>query len=315
MIFRILPALLLALALAVAPLAPLLAQAPPTAAAEAAPIDYEVWRTEATRAENLIAAGTASTAFLTNLRSTLVGWRARFLAAQSANDSRIQTVQAQITALGPPPAEGETEPDAIAQRRAELSAQLAEAQVPRVTATEAFNRANGLVGEIDTILAERQARALLERDPAPVNPLNWGTALAALADVALGVDREIQAKIADHRRLDESLWDRLPFAAVLSLIALGLLTRSRMLVGRWTDRMQRQVSKRRGRMTLAFVVSLLQVLLPIIGLILLGVSVTSLDILGRDGNALMAAGIEAFVSIYLALWLGGRLLNRNNERG
>ena len=44
--------------------------------------------------------------------------------------------------------------------------QLAEAQVPRVTATEAFNRANGLIAEIDNILAARQARALLERDPA-----------------------------------------------------------------------------------------------------------------------------------------------------
>jgi hypothetical protein len=81
MIFRILSTLLLALALALPAQGPALAQdqAAPTAApaADAGAIDYAVWEADATRAENLIAAGTASTAFLTNLRAALAGWRAR----------------------------------------------------------------------------------------------------------------------------------------------------------------------------------------------------------------------------------------------
>ena len=313
MIFRKLFILLLALALAGPVPRMAQAQAQPAPAAETVAIDYDAWQAEATRAENIIAAGTASTAFLTNLRGTLAGWRARFLAAQNANAARIETIQAQITALGPPPAEGATEAAAIADRRAELSAQLAEAQVPRVSATEAFNRANGLIGEIDTILAARQARALLERDPAPVNPLNWATALGALADVAVVLDREIDGKIAEQRRNDQSPWDKLPFAALLGLMALGLLTRSRFIVGRWTDRLQRQDGVKRGRISLAFLVSLLQVLLPIVGLVLLGVAVTTLDLLGASGTALLSSGIAAFVSIFWALWLAGRLFPSNDE--
>ena len=317
MIYRLCLALTLALTLALGGPGSAVAQsqpAPATApAAESGTINYAAWQADATRAENIIAAGTASTAFLTNLRATLAGWRAQFLAGQSANASRIETIQAQITALGPPPAEGATEPEAIAERRAQLAAQLAEAQVPRVTATEAFNRANGLIGEIDAILAARQARALLERDPAPVNPLNWGTALNALGDLVIILDREIEGKLNEHARMDQSPWDRLPFAGLLALIGLALLTRSRFFVGRWTDRLQLQVGVRRGRISLAFLVSLLQVLLPIFGLILLGVAVATLDILGTSGTALLSSGIGAFTSIFAALWLAGRLFPTSEE--
>ena len=317
MTFIRLSALLLSLVLVLGLPGPVLAQdgasvgagAPPDAVA----IDYDAWNTDATRAENIIAAGTASTAFLTNLRATLVGWRARFLEGQSANATRIDTIQAQINALGPPPAEGASEPVAIADRRAQLADQLAEAQVPRVTATEAFNRANGLIGEIDAILAARQARALLERDPAPVNPLHWGTALSALGDVALVLNREIENRIEALRLADQSPWDRLPFAGLLALIALALLTRSRYFVGRWTDRLQVQVGVRRGRIALAFLVSLLQVLLPMIGLVVFGAAMLTVDILGTSGTALLSSGIGVFVSIFAALWLAGRLFPVNED--
>ena len=315
-LLRHLATLLLALALGVATAPALLAQgqpAPAGAPAAETAIDYAAWETDARRAENLIAAGGASTAFLTNLRASLVSWRARFLAAQNANAARIETIQAQIAALGAAPADGASEAAAIAERRAQLNTQLAEAQVPRVTATEAFNRANGLIGEIDSILADRQARALLERDPSPVNPLNWAPALTGIADLAVVLDREVDGQLDQLRRLDQTIWERLPLAGVLALLSLLLLSRSRYFVGRWTDRMQHQVGLRRGRIALAFLVSLLQVLLPILGLILLGVSVATLDILGSNANTLLAAGIQAFVSIFAALWLAGRLFPTNPD--
>lgn len=309
-------ALILALALPLAQ--PAWAQTLPgtaqtTTAPETGAIDYASWETEAARAENLIEAATASTAFLENLRATLVGWRARFLAAQDANAARITTIQAQIDALGPAPLDGETAAPAIAERRAALTAQMAEAQVPRVTATEAFNRANGLIAEVDAILAERQSRALFERDPAPVNPLNWPPALTGLGDIALALRQEVIAQIDQYRSRDESPWDRVPFAAILSLAALFLVLRSRFFVGRWTDLLQMQDGTRRGRGVLAFFISLLQVLFPIIGLVILGVAVGSLALLGSFGLALLASAISALVSVYLALWLGGRLFPANLE--
>jgi len=317
MIFRVFSAVLLALALALSTGAPGWAQtqeAPAqTPAADTIAIDYTAWEADARRAESVIAAGSASTTFLANIRADLAGWRARFLAAQNANAARIDTIQAQINALGAAPAEGGSEPAAIAERRAQLNEQLAEAQVPRVTATEAFNRANGLIAEIDGILAERQARALLERDPSPVNPLSWPPALAALGDVVMVLDREIDGQLEELARSDQTIWERLPLAAVLVVVGLALLTRSRYFVGRWTDRMQNQVGARRGRIALAFLVSLLQVLLPIIGLVLIGVAVATVEILGTTGLDLLGAIIGAFVTVFAALWLAGRLFPSSPE--
>jgi small-conductance mechanosensitive channel len=318
MTFRILFALLITLSLTLGIAAgPAMAQdeaAPESAGqAESAAIDYETWEMDATRAENLLESGTASTAALTALRATLAVWRAQFLAAQDTNSNRIATIQAQIDALGPPPAEGTTEPEAIAERRADLAARLAEAQVPRVRASEAFNQADGLIREIDRYLTERQARELLERDPAPVNFLNWPPALVGLADTVRAVESETRDLIEQRIASGGNWWDGVPLAAVMLLVAFLLLTRSRFLVGRWSDRTQLGVATRKGRSTLAFLISLLQVLLPVSGLVLIGVTITVLGLLGPTGLALMVSALSLFVSIFLALWLAGRLFPSNPE--
>ncbi|MBF9047253.1 DUF3772 domain-containing protein [Rhodobacterales bacterium LSUCC0031] len=312
---RVLRTLSVILLLALGALAPPgLAQVAPEPSASAtvpAEIDVGVWEQEAVRAENLIAAGTASTAFLENLRITLANWRAVFLAAQNANAERIATLQAQIEALGPIPAEGEAEPAAIADRRAALTAQMAQAQLPRVTASEAFNRANGLIAEIDAILAERQARALFERDPAPVNPLNWPPALTGIADLMTRLGAEVTSQLAGLRNAGESPWDRAFFAVLLASAGLFLLLRSRMFVGRWTDVLQQDGSASPGREVFAFAISLLQVLFPIMGLLVVGAAVGMLHLLGAAGGALLGAAISGLVAVYLALWLGGRLFPAN----
>lgn len=302
-------------ALGGAPL-PVFAQSTPAASTStAAEIDYAIWEVEAVRAENLIAAGTASTAFLENLRVTLANWRTRFLTSQDANAARIATLQAQIDALGPLPAEGETEPAAIAERRAALTEQMAQAQLPRLTANEAFNRANGLITEIDAILADRQARALFERDPAPVNPLNWPPALTGMADLLARLSAEVTAQIAAYRSLGDSPWDRAFFAILLSAAGLFLVLRSRLFVGRWTDVLQQGGSARPGREAFAFAISLLQVLFPITGLLIFGAAIGTLDLLGQAGSALLRAAISGLVAVYLALWMGGRLFPANDAIG
>jgi small-conductance mechanosensitive channel len=318
MTFRSLFALLIALSLTLGLAAgPAIAQTPPSAEeaapAESTAIDYDAWAADATRAENLVDAATASNAFFTNVREKLVEWRTQFQAAQDANSARIETIEAQIEGLGPPPAEGETEPEAIAQRRTALNARLAEAQVPRVTATEAFNQADGLIREVDALLDDRRARALLERDPAPLNPLNWRTALVALADTTVALDGEIRQHVQLRIGSGENWWDSTPFAGGLLLLALLLLTRSRYFVGRWTERMQLQVASRRGRGALAFVISLLQVLLPVTGLVLIRVALGVVDLIGPTGLALIQSTIYIFIAVYLALWLAGRLFPANPE--
>lgn len=142
-------------------------------------IDYEAWEEAASSAEALIDGSVASTSMLEARRAELSEWRARFLEADARNEERIATIRSQIEALGAAPEEGETEPDTIAARRATLAEALREAQAPSLRASEAFNRANGLIAEIDAIVVERQTEELLELAPTPLNPVKIAPAATA----------------------------------------------------------------------------------------------------------------------------------------
>ena len=83
--------------------------------------DVETWTRLVERAENTISRGVASDSAFMDLRQELVAWRSDFEAAKSTNAARIRTVEAQIEALGPPPGEGASEPDAVAGVRADLN--------------------------------------------------------------------------------------------------------------------------------------------------------------------------------------------------
>lgn len=315
---RLLAALVLALAL-VLPLAggAALAQGTvPEAAANtatpAAEIDYEAWEATATAAENLISGGVASTAFFESRRAELVRWRAQFLAAETANAERIDTVQAQIDALGPAPAEGEREPDTIATRRAALEARLEQAQLPRLAANEAFNRANGLIAEIDAILTERQTQELLELEPTPVNPVNWATALSALVDLGATLRSQTFARIGDPE-VRATIADNAPAILGMVLIGLVMVLRGRPFVARMGERFL-DGDRRRGRTMLGFIVSLGQLILPVVGFSLLAASLAFSGLLSDDGETLIGAVLTLIVAIYAALWLAGRLFPNHEER-
>ena len=213
-------------------------------ATETGAIDFEAWEAEADRIETLLEAGTASTSFFQNLRATLVDWRARLLAAQDANASRIATLEAQIAALGPAPEDGNPEPDAIAERRAELDTRLADARVPQVNAAAAFTRADGLIQEVDALLRERQQQQLLQLDPSPLNPVNWAMAATALRDLAVSIQRQISSRIADPVRRDE-LVDSAPVIVLLALLGLLALFRGRLWTERLTERLQSRALRAR----------------------------------------------------------------------
>lgn len=92
--------------------------------------DYVAWERLAARAEALLANPDTEARGLELLRSQLAAERAKFLAAQNTNSTRIATVREQIAALGPTPPEGETEAAEIAQRRQQLADQLVRLQAP-----------------------------------------------------------------------------------------------------------------------------------------------------------------------------------------
>jgi potassium-dependent mechanosensitive channel len=291
---------------------PAMAQAPaaaPAAGAEA--IDFGAWEAEAERIENLIEAGTASTAFFGNLRQTLVEWRTRFLSAQTANEARIATIQGQIAALGPVPPEGATEAVEIAARRAQLNVQLSDAQLPRVNAAAALTRANGLINEIDLILRGRQQQQLLQLDPSPLNPVNWPSAVVALRDVALTLEREVRSRVNDPVKR-EDLADAAPGIAILGLLGLLAILRGRRWTERLTERLQAR-ARSRGRVAVAFLVSLLQITVPLVGVIMLLSTALATGMIGPQGSELLAALGSLAATVYISLWLGGRLFREDGD--
>ena len=152
---------------------------------------YSVDALLAAPSEQTLADASVADTALQDLRGQLVDWRAAFLVSQNSNATRIATLREQIAALGPVPAEGETEAEEIAQRRVQLSDQLIKLQAPGIAAEEAYRRADGLIGEIDRIRRERQADQLLQLWPAPINPANWPAALAEM-QTAMSAARDAQ---------------------------------------------------------------------------------------------------------------------------
>ena len=131
--------------------------------------DQAEWEAVAERANAALVSSLASNAAFGDLRSELADWRDRFLARQTLNAARITTVRAQIAALGEVPQAG-AENANIAARRALLNVQLSKLRAPVTLALEAYTQANGQIGEIDSIIRDRQTELFLERSQSPLNP-------------------------------------------------------------------------------------------------------------------------------------------------
>ena len=284
----------------------------PLIAQEVPGLDLSAWDSVADRAEAAVAADLLSEAEFEALRADIVAWRSDLLGGADINADRIETLERQIEALGPVPEDGIAEPEGVAERRAELEAQLTQARAPGRAATEAYNRADGLIAEIDGLLRGRSTELLFAADPPPINPLNWAAAPGAIRAVIAEIWREIRVRtIFDLRR--EEIRDGLPLTIGLAALGFLLLLRGRSWTLRATERVAERVHGR-GRDSLAFLVSFTQLLLPFAGLILLGGAVDSTGVLGPYGSALLTDLIGVLVIIFLSMWLAGRLYPRSGPQ-
>ncbi|OHC53208.1 MAG: mechanosensitive ion channel protein MscS [Rhodobacterales bacterium RIFCSPHIGHO2_02_FULL_62_130] len=267
--------------------------------------DYAAWDRMAKRTEKAIESTVTTSVALEHIRAQLVDWRAALLGAQSSNSDRIATLRTQIEALGPPPAEGEEEAAEIAKRRTELSAQLVRLQAPGIAADEAYQRADGLIREIDRVLRERQADQLLQLWPMPINPANWPDGLRALSDTAVALWSETQTQIGrDEARAQ--LTDNLPVVLAYLALALAILWRGRQWIDALTLRLQDRASEQ-GRRIWAFLASLGQIVVPIAGVVLLSVALARTGMLGVMGRVIVDNLPNMGLMFFAAVWLGGRL--------
>jgi potassium-dependent mechanosensitive channel len=265
--------------------------------------DYAAWEKDAAAAESLIQAERIANTALDEMRAKIVAWRATFLAAQSANSSQIQTVRNQISALGPAPAKEETEAPDIAARRAELTDQLSKLQAPGIKAVEAYSRADGLIRQIDTKIRARQATELLKLSPTPLNPINWPAGWAVLQQGVKTLWAESVDAWNDPARRT-LMKNNLP--AILAVLALAglLLIKGPQFMERVTSRLQTGASVR-GRTLVAALVSVGQVLVPVLGMMLLVVAIGLSGMTGTRSSALIAALPDAAFVFFAARWISG----------
>ncbi|PZX44525.1 small-conductance mechanosensitive channel [Roseinatronobacter thiooxidans] len=280
---------------------------------QAAAPDYQTWRAFAERAETLIDQRFTPDEDLVTLRGELVGFRSQFLAAQDANSTRIATLREQIAALGPPPEEGATEAEEVASRRAELNEQLAQLQAPGIAAQEAFRRADGLVRQIDHIMRERQAEALLTLWPSPLNPVNWVSAADAVWGTAFTFGTQVTGALQDPAYLRE-FRSNLPIVGLLFLVAGFVLMRGRAwierLVGRWLD----EGADRKSKRVLAQIMSLTQIIVPVAAVVALGTALVLTSLTGEIGAALASALVQAGIGYFTARWAGRQLFPVHESR-
>ena len=276
-------------------------------------LDYAGWDRMAVRAENATQNRNATGIELERMRSQMADWREALLGAQNANVARIATLREQIDALGPAPADGVTEAVEIARRRQALSDQLVRLQAPGIAAEEAYRRADGLIGEIDRLLRERQADELLKLWPNPLYPVNWPEALGALTLTARTLWTETLAKTEDTMAR-KALADNLLLILPLLLFAVAVLLRGRS----WMDRlieMLRGPSSVRGRRLWEFVASLALIIVPSLGVIALAQAMGLSHMLGKVGAEIAANLGQIGLTLFAAVWLGNRAFPPSDTDG
>lgn len=273
--------------------------------------DYEEWASVAERSENAIVSARASDQAFEELRKQIVDWRQVFLSAQEANSERLETLRSQLKALGPAPAEGEpAEADEIAQRREELNTQITRLQAPILKAEEAYSRADGMIGEIDRIIRERQASLLFQLGPTPLNPLNWPSGLDELtisfkglvSGVLAGWNNPIQQK---------TLRDRLPPILGLLIVGIVLIARGR----RWMKRLGHGLRHKYGVQGFLwqFLISTGQVLLPMAGIYAIAEAAAYSNIGGPRASVLLD-GLPLWAGILIVgQWLAGLIFNEDES--
>lgn len=271
-----------------------------TTAADA--VDYARWDSFATGADQALTEGKGSDAAFQTRRAELVTWRERFLTEQSRNADRIAILREQIASLGVVP-EGITEDPEITARRADLNAQLGALVVPRLNASEAYTRADGLIKQIDRLLTARQTSALALRTGSPLDPRMWGDVGEDVFGGIATMFGEMRVAIASPAQRDLAQ-SRLGVIALLTILGVLFIFRARDVSERLRQAMDGLLT--RGAVApYALVASTLQYGLILLGLYVLVQAFDQTEFYGARAKLL----IDSFWHIGL-IAVGGAWLAR-----
>ena len=259
--------------------------------------DYEKWELNALRAETVIETDRASIEALEKLRLQLVQWRTSFQQLQNENQDRIETIETQIESLGLKPESGK---DPLEDRRVALDKQLAKLNEPIVRAQEAFNRADGMISEIDTLISQRQATEFLQLGPSILNPLLWGSSLGDVFKSFATLSKETSGVLSSTYFQDQ-FSDRLISILLISIFSILLFIYSGSISN------QLNTATKRFEKVIEFLSLCFKYLLRYLALYSLINLAQSLSIFGIRGD-LIADNFYLWIGYFIfAFWLVERL--------
>jgi potassium-dependent mechanosensitive channel len=272
-------------------------------------VNYDTWEQVATRAEESVANNAASIDAFEKLRADLSVFRDRFLQGQGVSDPRLATLQSQLDALGPVSDSGE-EPEELAQRRADLQRQISELTAPARRAEEAYNRADGLIKEIDEIIRSRQTVVLLTRGAEPLDVRLWPKAFEEAMGTLGAIASEVSANWNNQVRRAE-FYNGLPVIAGMLLFALFFLFRMPRLIDRLGLWLRNKT--RRGTGVWTTLLSLLRIALPVAGLFALTQALVLTGLLGSVGESFAAIFPALLFVVLLARWLAAQTFSSDED--
>ena len=259
--------------------------------------DYEKWELNALRAETVIETDRASIEALEKLRMQLVQWRSSFQQLQNENQDRIETIETQIESLGLKPESGK---DPLEDRRVALDKQLAKLNEPIVRAQEAFNRADGMISEIDTLISQRQASEFLQLGPSILNPLLWGSSLGDVFKSFATLSKETSGVLSSTYFQDQ-FSNRLISVLLISIFSILLFIYSGSISN------QLNTATKRFEKVIEFLSLCFKYLLRYLALYSLINLAQSLSIFGIRGD-LIADNFYLWIGYFIfAFWLVERL--------
>lgn len=265
---------------------------------------FATWEATAAAAQRLLEARNPSEDSLERIRKELADQRdAAFDLSESVSISS-RTLQAQMDALGPQPLEGETEPEDVAARRAELKEELAQENAPVLAAQEAYERAQILVRELDGKLRTNQTKNLFRHLPPPIMPSSWSQLPAELSQRSLDFAADLSTAIEDRAK-SGGLEVVLPVAAGLAIAGLFLIFFASPWILSRADMLLADEQRLSRRRVVSFGVFAVRLIVPTFGLLLLFIAPTMLGLqVPGSGQGLITALPVFLTYLFIAHLLG-----------
>ncbi len=268
----------------------------------------EEWAATAERAISRLADPQASSTDLEALRAKLSEERGAALLAQDGLKLRVETLESELATLGPAPEEGTSEAPEIAENRAELNQMIGAAKVPLLRAQAAYQRADGLIDEIDDVLRARLSAELTSLGPSPLNPVLWPKALSQVGGVGERVVAGYEDTLENGFRRAQFV-SRVPFAVLLLILGLivQFYAKPRAVTALWAK--YHAASKGNARHLWRLALGLAQNILPVIAAIAVIVGVVQLDPRQGASEGLIGTMVSMAAAIVFAYWIGNALFS------